>query len=387
MSGSSTCNSTNGPSSTGGCVFYDVTIGDNDVPCVADGTQTTLYECYRPTPQFTYGVLSISNGSYAPTYKAGVGWDFATGIGTVNVANLVGKWSANYAGTHDFDSGGKSDILFRNTSGTVGVWLMNGGSVSSSGLTATVANTWAIIGQRDFNGDSKADLLWRDSSGNLAMWFMNGLTVSSTASLGNVSPAVWTVYGTSDMNGDGMGDILWRDTSGNVAIWFMNGSTISSTEALGMVSPSTWSIVGSTTGAIIWRDTSGNLALWRVNGATVQSTNLGTVPSNWVVKGVGDFNGDGNLDLLFRDSTSGTVAMWFFNSSGTVQSTATVGTVSNTWTILDTGDYNGDGRSDILWTDASDNLAIWLMLGSTVASSASIGNVGATWTVQSANAE
>jgi hypothetical protein len=37
----------------------------------------------------TNGVLSTSNHSYKPAYAAGTGWDFATGIGTVNAYNLV----------------------------------------------------------------------------------------------------------------------------------------------------------------------------------------------------------------------------------------------------------------------------------------------------------
>jgi len=292
--------------------------------------------------------------------------------------------------SHDFNDDAKSDIVWRNTSGTVALWLMNGGSILNSGGLGTIANTYSIIGQRDFLGTGKADMLWRDSSGNVYMWFMNGLTMTSSASLGNVS-TTWTVYGTADMNGDGRGDLLWQNTStGEVAIWFMNGSTISSTAFLGTVpSSSGWSIILATTGDILWRNTSGALALWRVNGSTVQSTALGTVPSNWQVVNVGDFNGDGNVDLLFRDSNFGTVAIWFLNSSGTVQSTATVGVVptSSGWTIVDTGDYNGDGMSDILWTDTSGDLAIWFMNGATISSTAGLGNVGTSWLVQTLNAE
>src|SRR5207247_5205891 len=37
-------------------------------------------------------VLSTSNSSALPAYGTGVGWDFATGIGTINAANLVNNW-------------------------------------------------------------------------------------------------------------------------------------------------------------------------------------------------------------------------------------------------------------------------------------------------------
>lgn len=80
-SGSSTCNSTQGNEVSGSCIFYDVTLGDNDVPC------TGSVDCYNTGG--TYGVLSTSSSAFDPAYKATTGWDFATGIGTVNANNLV----------------------------------------------------------------------------------------------------------------------------------------------------------------------------------------------------------------------------------------------------------------------------------------------------------
>jgi hypothetical protein len=300
--------------------------------------------------------------------------------------------------THDFNDDGKSDILWQQpSSGAVAMWLMNGNAVLNSGVIATLGSSspWSIIGQRDFNGDGDADLLWRDTSGDLAMWFMNGLTMSSTAGLGNV-PSNWVVYGTADLNGDGIGDLLWRDsTTGTVAVWFMNSSgRVQSTASLGVVPPSTtWNIIGDSNNGgagILWQDSAGDLAVWQVQGGQVTgSFGLGTVPasSGWSVQGVGDFAGTGSLDILWRNSTSGAVAIWFTNSSGQVQSTASLGAVPSTWSIAQTGDYNGDGKSDILWIDNTGNVAIWFMNGATIASTAGYGNVGAIWFVQTLNAE
>ena len=88
-SGSTSCNSSNGNAAGSSCIFYDVTQGDMDVNC------TGSTNCYRPSG--TNGVLSTSSSSYSKAYGTGVGWDFATGIGTVNAANLVNNWSS-YAG-------------------------------------------------------------------------------------------------------------------------------------------------------------------------------------------------------------------------------------------------------------------------------------------------
>jgi subtilase family serine protease len=66
------------------CTFNDVTVGDNDVDC------TGPYNCYDPaTNKGAVGVLSLSDKSYQPAFTAGVGWDFTTGIGSVNATNLV----------------------------------------------------------------------------------------------------------------------------------------------------------------------------------------------------------------------------------------------------------------------------------------------------------
>jgi subtilase family serine protease len=84
-SGDSSCNSTSGNAAGSSCIFYDVTLGDNDIPSVGD------LNCYQPSGD-TFGVLSTSNSAYQPAYGTTTGWDFATGIGTVNVTNLANNW-------------------------------------------------------------------------------------------------------------------------------------------------------------------------------------------------------------------------------------------------------------------------------------------------------
>jgi subtilase family serine protease len=79
------CNSSKGNQVGSSCTFYDVTRGDIDVPCY--GTNN----CYTPSGD-SYGVLSTSDKSLGVAYPTGSGWDFATGLGTVNVTNLVNSW-------------------------------------------------------------------------------------------------------------------------------------------------------------------------------------------------------------------------------------------------------------------------------------------------------
>jgi subtilase family serine protease len=95
--GSSACNSTLGNAVDPSCIFYDVTIGDMDVNCnpltTKNGDVIGKFNCYFPKSNpGVNGVLSLSNTSYQPAYAADAGWDFATGIGTVNAYNLVANW-------------------------------------------------------------------------------------------------------------------------------------------------------------------------------------------------------------------------------------------------------------------------------------------------------
>ena len=46
--------------------------------------------CYLPSG--TYGVLSTTDKKYKMAYGAATGWNFATGIGSVNVYNLINAW-------------------------------------------------------------------------------------------------------------------------------------------------------------------------------------------------------------------------------------------------------------------------------------------------------
>lgn len=83
-SGNPNCAADLGSGIESDCVFHDVVSGDIDIYCQSN------INCFFPSGN--YGVLSTSNSSYLPAYKAKTGYDLATGIGTVNAYNLVTKW-------------------------------------------------------------------------------------------------------------------------------------------------------------------------------------------------------------------------------------------------------------------------------------------------------
>ena len=124
-------------------------------------------------------------------------------------------------------------------------------------------------------------------------------------------------------------------------------------------------------GNIFWRDTNtGTLAIWEVNGfQVVQSASLGAIPLNWTIAGVGDFDGNGSTDILWRDGNTGTMVVWLMNGLA-VKQQGSLGAVPSNWNVAQTGDFDGDYKSDLLWRDNLGNTAIWFMNGTTVASTA-----------------
>jgi subtilase family serine protease len=80
------CNANNGNQVGASCVFYDVTTGDIDLACRGQ------LNCYVAA-NAQLGVLSSADLTLKVAYPAGQGWDYATGLGSVNVANLVNSWN------------------------------------------------------------------------------------------------------------------------------------------------------------------------------------------------------------------------------------------------------------------------------------------------------
>ncbi len=70
-----------------------------------------------------------------------------------------------------------------------------------------------------------------------------------------------------------------------------------------------------------------------MNGLQIlQTGSLGAVPSNWSIAAIGDFDRSGNSDILWRDTNTGTVAIWYMGGTH-VLDTATVGSAGTDWTI------------------------------------------------------
>jgi hypothetical protein len=195
-----------------------------------------------------------------------------------------------------------------------------------------------------------------------------------------------------DFNSDGMSDILLQDAAtGQVAVWLMNGSaTLSGGGNLSSNWGTTWKAVGtadfnhSGKADILYQNTNtGQLEIWFMNGTGIAdngalSSNWGTT---WKAIGTGNFDGTGNSDVLFQNTITGQLEIWFLKGTGITDNGALSSNWGPTWTPIGTGDFDGNGKSDILFQNtATGQLEIWFLSGTGIADNGALSsNWGTNW--------
>ena len=126
--GNGGCNSSLGATPKAGCVFNDVTKGNIAVACQKGSTSNVDGTTNWCAGSGTFGV-TVVNGTSSAAYAAATGYDPATGLGSINVTNLLAKWST-----------------FTRTGTTTTISNLSGGATSGSNFSATVIVTSASAG-------------------------------------------------------------------------------------------------------------------------------------------------------------------------------------------------------------------------------------------------
>ena len=85
--------------------------------------------------------------------------------------------------------------------------------------------------------------------------------------------------------------------------------------------------------------------------------------TSWHVQGVGDFNGDGKSDVLWR-ADSGAIVEWQSTGPGFTQTVISQTGPGSNWHVAAVADFNGDGKADILWENSTGALQEWQSTGS-----------------------
>jgi hypothetical protein len=230
----------------------------------------------------------------------------------------------------------------------------------------------------DFNNDGKVDILWRNyTTGSNEVWYMNGAVLTGSTPLPAQPDLSWRIVGTGDFNRDGKVDILWRNYANcQNQIWYMDGVALINVVTFPEQKDNpSWQISG--TGDfngdgkvdILWRNLlEGRNKLWFLDGdAIIGNTGIQALDNKSMrMAGTGDFNNDGKVDILWRNYSTGSNEVWYMNGVVRTGSALLLELTDLNWQVAAVGDFNGDTKPDILWRRYTDGAnMIWYMDGIT----------------------
>ena len=286
--------------------------------------------------------------------------------------------------TGDFNNDGKQDFVVRNTSpnpNTVVVYLGNGNDTFQTTKTFSTGGangSWVIAS--DFNGDGKLDLAVSNndtSSPSVAILLGNGdgtFGAPIVTSTGGGSIA-WLMA--ADLNKDGKVDLIMVDnTNQNVAIFMGKGDgTFQTPTTLAQSSPGAAAIGDFNNDGnpdlLVIGGGNANIFLGNGNGTfnsplTVNLTTLNAPGDIWVA--AADFNLDGNLDFVVganpprgQSFLYQGIRLLLGNGDGTFQAPQEyLAGQGNTLLPTSVADFNGDGAPDLAIMNFENSITVLL---------------------------
>lgn len=303
-------------------------------------------------------LLGMGTGSFA------VAVNFSVASGPISVA--VG----------DFNNDGKIDLVTANQfAQSVSILLGSGSGSFSAATSFTVGSPprWVAVG--DFNGDGKLDLATANQDDSVSILIGAGTGSFGTPThfaAGSASGSSPFAVSVGDLNGDLKLDLAVANTStANVSILLGTGT--------GSFSAPTNFSVGSNPRFIAIADFNGDnkpdlavantfannisILLGSGTGTFGAATNfaLGGSSSPWYIA-VGDYNGDGLLDLATANGGANNVGILLGAGNGSFSAATNFPAAVNSFPdSVVAGDFNGDGKVDLATgNNGSSNVSILL---------------------------
>ena len=253
-----------------------------------------------------------------------------------------------------------------------------GGDASGKQTTISITMDGDKAIDASFSTTSKtAEILWQNNQRALAAWFLQGSAYDGSIQLRNGQPVAsgWRLVSAADFNGDSQQDLLFQHQNGNMAIWLMNGNNVVQSVSVrnGQSSGRAWVAVG--TGDFngdgdpdILFQNGQYLATWLMSGTdfitSVRLRDGQPAGWGWQVADVADFNGDGDADVLFQHF-DGRLAVWLMNGTDILRSVVLRDGMPPTsgWQAVAAGDIDSDGKNDILFQQSDGRLMVWYLNG------------------------
>jgi hypothetical protein len=243
---------------------------------------------------------------------------------------------------------------------------------------------------RDYNTSAASALFYINNASQLAgVRYLSNDGRQDAANRFNL-PTKWRAEALGDINRDGFNDVVYRNTTNgeeSVYIAFLGeGGRIIGQDYVKFQNQlsktednANWQIRGLSDmdgngtlelvlhnaqldrTAIWYLPSDGSTNLTDVKFVTRGSAIAGLQSPGTNLVGVGDFDGDGKSELLFRNNLTDRTTLWKLNGAAVVQAQLLIPTGQSSWEIKLVADFNNDGRADIAWQNTSNGQsAIWL---------------------------
>jgi hypothetical protein len=288
------------------------------------------------------------------------------------------RWARTdlFAGSGDVTGDGRADVVARNaTSKDLLVYRGRGDGTFRDATVAVPALSGIdqLSAAGDFNRDGRRDLLARSSNNGALMILLGDGTghFPFRLQLATRWAAYDVIMGGVDLTGDAWPDVVARDSATNALRIFANveGAGLSPAISRTPTALRPWSLTRDVTGDgrpdLVSVTAQGGLVLRparRQNWVTPARGRAQTWAGVDSVMVVGDWNGDGYVDAMARERSTGKMWLYPGSSSGGFEARAQgwAGWSARSL-ITPVGDFDGDGRPDLM-AKTSDG-RIWLYPG------------------------